>query len=260
MTGTEAVGLHRREGIATILLGHGQRANALGVHDWQALATIFEGLAADPALEAVVVTGRGSQTFSAGSDMREWLGAEPDAVDASFAAMEHALTALERIPVPTIARIRGAAVGAGCQLACACDLRVVADDARIGMPIARWGILVPPMFAARLAQLTGSAAALDLLLTGRLLDGTEAVRLGLATRAVPASQLDDVTTALLAALTAHPPSAIRAAKLAVRSCAEPARTHVRNLPPAPAADYGAMQHSLKSFLRRVTGVGTEGAS
>ncbi|MDR3083837.1 MAG: enoyl-CoA hydratase/isomerase family protein [Streptomyces sp.] len=204
MTGTGAVGVHRDGGVVTVLIGHGHRANALGHHDWRVLAALFDDLATDPTLEAVIVSGRGRKTFSAGSDLREWLGAEPDAVDASFDIMEDALTALERIPVPTVARVRGSAVGAGCQLACACDFRVITQDARLGMPVARWGILTPPMFATRLALLGGPAVALDLLLTGRLVTDVEAVRLGLVTRAVPDAELDDATAVLVSIVTAHP--------------------------------------------------------
>ena len=139
MTETGAIGIQRDEAVATVRVGTGHRANALGTRDWQALATLFEDLAEDRSLGVVVLTGRGNRTFSAGSDMREWLSADPAEIDASFAAMESALTAIERLPVPVIAQIRGAAVGAGCQLACACDLRLISSDATMGMPIARWG-------------------------------------------------------------------------------------------------------------------------
>ncbi|POX44171.1 enoyl-CoA hydratase/isomerase family protein, partial [Streptomyces sp. Ru72] len=144
---------------------------------------------------------------------------------------------------------------AGCQLACACDLRIVADDTRMGMPIARWGILVPPAFAARVALLTGPATARDLLLTGRLVDGAEAVRLGLATVSVPSADLDTATADLVASITAHPPAAIRAAKRAVDTVIAPARDRLHRLPAGPAADYESMRLSLGSFLAGVTGTG-----
>ena len=244
----------RRDGaLATVHVGTGRRANALSTRDWQALAAVFDGLGRDTSLGAVVVTGRGTNTFSAGSDMREWLSADPAEIDGSFAAMESALSAVERLPVPVVAQVRGSAVGAGCQLACACDLRIVADDARLGMPIARWGILVPPAFAARIALLTGPATARDLLLTGRLVEGPEAVRLHLATASVPAEDLDTATADLVAAITAHPPAAIRAAKRAVDAVIAPTRDHLRGLPAGPAADYDSMRRSLSSFLNGVTG-------
>lgn len=250
-----AIGVRRDGAVAHVRVGTGRRANALTTRDWQALAAAFEALAEDPSLRAVVVSGRGSATFSAGSDMREWLSADPAEIDASFAAMESALSAVERVPVPVVAQVRGSAVGAGCQLACACDLRIVADDARIGMPIARWGILVPPAFAARVALLTGPATARDLLLTGRLVDGAEAVRLGLATASVPAADLDTATTDLVASITAHPPAAIRAAKRAVDTVIAPTRDRLHRLPAGPAADYDSMQLGLGSFLSDATGAG-----
>jgi enoyl-CoA hydratase/carnithine racemase len=246
----------RRDGaVVTVRVGTGRRANALATRDWQALADVFDALARDPELAAVVVAGRGPATFSAGSDMREWLSADPAGIDLSFAAMERALSAVERVPVPVVAQVRGSAVGAGCQLACACDLRIVADDARIGMPIARWGILVPPAFAARLSLLTGPATARDLLLTGRLVDGAEAVRLGLATASVPAIDLDTATTDLVTAITQHPPAAIRAAKRAVDTVIAPTRDRLRHLPAGPAADYASMRLSLGSFLSSVGNAG-----
>lgn len=250
-----AISVRRDGAVATVRVGTGRRANALATRDWRALADVVDALAQDPSLGAVVVTGRGSATFSAGSDMREWLSAEPAEVDASFAAMESALSAVERLPVPVVARVRGSAVGAGCQLACACDLRIVADDTRMGMPIARWGILVPPAFAARVALLTGPATARDLLLTGRLVDGAEAVRLGLATVSVPSADLDTATADLVASITAHPPAAIRAAKRAVDTVIAPARDRLHRLPAGPAADYESMRLSLGSFLAGVTGTG-----
>jgi enoyl-CoA hydratase/carnithine racemase len=236
VTGYGAVGVQRDGGLATVRVGTGHRANALGTRDWQALAALFDDLAEDRSLRAVVISGRGTSSFSAGSDMREWLSAEPSGIDASFAAMETALRAVERLPVPVIAQVRGSAVGAGCQLACACDLRLIAAEARIGMPIARWGILVPPTFAARIALLTGPAAARDLLFTGRLVDGPEAVRLGLATASVPDAELDSVTATLISSITAHPPAAVRAAKRAVDTLLDPARERLRGLPAGAAPD------------------------
>jgi enoyl-CoA hydratase/carnithine racemase len=252
MTDYGTIGIERDGTVATIRLGTGHRANALGTRDWQALAALFEDLAEDQSLGAVILSGRGNTTFSAGSDMREWLCAEPTEIDASFAAMETALTAIERLPVPVIAKVRGAAVGAGCQLACACDLRIISSDAKLGMPIARWGILVPPAFAARIAVLTGPAAARDLLFTGRLVDGAEAVRLGLATASIPEIDLDIATADVVASITALPPAAIRAAKRSVDTLLAPARDRLRQLPVGPAADYASMQHGLSTFLSRIT--------
>ncbi|MDQ0988911.1 enoyl-CoA hydratase/isomerase family protein [Streptomyces sp. V3I7] len=253
MTAGGSVGVRHDGPIATVRVGSGRRANALTTSDWLALAALCDELAADRDLRAVVVSGSGDGAFSAGSDIREWLSVPPADIDSAFAAMENAFTAIERLPVPVVAAVRGTAAGAGCQLACACDLRVVAEDARLGMPIARWGILVPPAFAARLALLTGPAAARDLLFTGRLVDGPEALRLGLASTCVPEAELDDAVAALVASITAHPPAAIRAAKRSVDALLTPVRERLHTAPPGPAADYPSMQAALRTFLSRVTG-------
>ena len=256
VTGSGAVGVQRDGGLASVRVGTGHRANALGTRDWQALSALLDRLGEDRSLRAVVLSGRGTAAFSAGSDMREWLSANPTDIDASFSAMETALTAVERLPVPVIAEVRGIAAGAGCQLACACDLRIVDSDAELGMPIARWGILVPPSFAARIATLTGPAPARDLLLTGRLVDGEEAARIGLATATAPEPDLASTTAAVIASITAHPPSAVRAAKQSVNTLLAPTRDRLRQLPSSPAADYASLQRTLSAFLTRSLTTGT----
>lgn len=125
--------------------------------------------------------------------MTDWVDADSAYVEKSFAHMEEAFSAIEDCPVPVVAEIRGVAAGAGCQLALACDLRLMADSARIGMPIARLGILASPAFAARMVALTGPSVARELLYTGRLVDARTAVELGLADHQVPEAQLTDRT-------------------------------------------------------------------
>lgn len=235
--------------IARIVVGSGQRGNALGSSDWARLAEVAQDLAMDEDLRAVVVTGAGERAFSVGSDMREWVSANPQQVDDSFAKMEAAFTAIEDLPVPVIAGIRGTAAGAGCQLACACDLRVIGEHSRMGMPIARWGILASAAFATRLALLSSHSVARDLLYTGRLVDGPEALRLGLANRCVPEQEVETATESLVAAIAAQPASAIRAAKRAAGAALTTARAATRSPNPGPAADYPNLQRGITAFLR-----------
>jgi enoyl-CoA hydratase/carnithine racemase len=165
VTGSAAVGSRRDCVLATVCVGAGRRANAPGTHDRQAPAALFEDLAQDRTLRAVVVSSCGRLSFNSGSDTREWLSAAPEETDASVAAMESAPTAIEGLPVPVVASLRGTAPGTGCPLACACDLRVGTEDVRLGMPVACWSSLVPPACAARLSPLTGPATARDPLFT-----------------------------------------------------------------------------------------------
>lgn len=157
---------------------------------------------------------------------------------------EKAFRAVERCPVPVVAQVQGVAAGAGCQLALACDLRVMGESARIGMPIARLGILPSPAFAARLVRLAGQALARELLYTGRLLDSAEAATAGLANAVVPDAGVEGHVTALLDLVAAQPAAAIRAAKRAV--------TEAMGEPPAgapgPAASYGDLQDGIARVI------------
>lgn len=205
----------RREGsVAYLTVGTGRRRNALSAQGWRAIARACRQLDAEDDLRLLLVRGAGG-TFCAGSDMRAWQEAAYDDVADSFAAMEEACAALEQLRVPVVAAVEGVAAGAGCQLALACDLQLLAGSARIGMPIARLGILVSRAFAARLVTLAGPAVARDLLYTGRLLTAEQALATGLATRVAADDQLEAEVRALVEQVVAQPVAATRAAKEAV---------------------------------------------
>lgn len=234
--------------VTEILIGDGDRHNVLGIREWAAVERTFRDLAASADVRVVVLTGTGS-TFCAGFDLHEWQGAPPRAVDAAFAQMEAACTAVEDLPVPVVAKVRGVAAGAGCQLALACDLRVLSRSARIGMPIARLGILTSPSFAARLSLLAGADIARELLYTGRLIHGTEAARVGLATRCVTESRLDRATVSIAESIIRQPPAAISAAKRAVAVGLGPAIEAARRAAGGPSTDHGSFCAGVATFLR-----------
>jgi enoyl-CoA hydratase len=208
-----AVTLDIEADVARLTIGNGSRRNALGVTDWTRLRRLADGLSLHPDVKVLVVRGAGS-TFSAGSDIREWSQARPAEVDASFQAMEAALQAVENIQVPTVAVVEGVAAGAGCELALACDLRLMARSARLGMPILRLGILPSPAFTLRLSALAGPARTRELLYTGRLLDSEQAERYGLATDIVDDPALDARLENLVSAITSQPRTALVITKAA----------------------------------------------
>ena len=229
--------------VAVVTVGSGRRRNALTTSGWSQLELIVRRVAQEPAVRAVLLRGAGD-TFCSGSDMTEWLGAPPDVIDRCFAQMESTFRAIEESAIPFVAEIRGVAAGAGCQLALACDLRVIADSARIGMPIARLAILPSPAFAGRLAAVAGPALARELLYTGRLLDARSAAAAGLVNAAVPGDALGDHTARLLADITRHNKVAVQAAKQAVTVAA--GTPSPRTL--GPAVSYEDFQHSVAGFL------------
>ncbi|WP_201776510.1 enoyl-CoA hydratase/isomerase family protein [Allosalinactinospora lopnorensis] len=242
------VEVHAAERIARITIGNGARHNALSGAGWSSVEQAVRELSHDDHVRVVVIRGRG-RTFCAGSDMTEWVGTEsdPEAVEDSFARMEAAFRAVEECPVPVVAELRGVAAGAGCQLALACDLRYMADSARIGMPIARLGILASPSFAARLVALAGPSVARRLLYTGRLFNARDAVAAGLVDQIVPASELAERTETVLARIADQPPEAVRAAKQAVAAALRPLReaTRENDRPAVSPADFHA---AVSAFL------------
>ena len=205
------VALDRRDdGVAVIRLDR-PKANALSMEVLAQLEAVAGELTEHPP-GAVVLYG-GDRLFAAGADIGELGG--PDEARAVGRAFRSALDALAAIPRATIAAVTGVALGGGCELACACDLRVVADNARMGQPEILLGVIPGGGGTQRLVRLIGAARAKDLVLTGRVVDAAEAMRIGLADRVVPAGEVLDTTLALAAQLAAGPLIAQALAKAAI---------------------------------------------
>ncbi len=165
-------------------------------------------------VSAVVVYG-GPKVFAAGADIKEMQAMSyPDMVDRS-AALQSSLTAVARVPKPTVAAITGYALGGGCELALACDFRVAGDNARLGQPEILLGIIPGAGGTQRLSRLVGPARAKDLIYSGRFVDAEEALAIGLVDRVVPAAEVYDTATAWMRTFVGGPAYALRAAKEAV---------------------------------------------
>lgn len=173
-------------GVAILTLANPERRNAMSVEMTHSWVSAIGELAADPSVRVVVVTGEGS-AFCSGGDTG-WISGEPDAsVDRLRTRMigfYRDWLSIRRLEVPTIAAVNGAAIGAGLCLALACDIRYAARGSRLGAPFVKLG-LHPGMAATfLLPDAVGPAHARDLLLTGRLVDADEALRLGLVSRVI----------------------------------------------------------------------------
>jgi len=169
-------------GIATI--DRPERRNALNA---ELCVQLLARLEAEPDLRAVVITGAGDKAFCAGADLvvRAEDASEPGGGDTFRPAFERLLDAIVDYPAPVLAAVNGPAIGAGLQLAVACDLRVSAFGATFGIPAGRLGVFLSPANVQRLAALVGQGGARDLLLTSRGLDADEAAAIGLVQRRVP---------------------------------------------------------------------------
>ena len=189
---SETILLQRDGPIATIILNRPAQRNAINYEMWRTLSQLAPELDADPAVRVVVFRGAGETAFSAGADISEFeTHRNNSALARDYAArFDGALDAVAAIGKPTLCLIRGFCVGGGLELASATDLRLAADDARFGVPIAQLGILVGYNEMRRLVALVGPGAAMDLLLTARIVDAQQALRLGLVTELAPAGMLE----------------------------------------------------------------------
>ncbi|HMG26311.1 MAG TPA: enoyl-CoA hydratase-related protein [Acidimicrobiia bacterium] len=171
-----------RVGIATI--DRPERRNALNA---DLCVELLGHLEATRDLRAVVITGAGDKAFCSGADLaaRTADTAEPGGADTFRPAFDRLLDAIVDYPAPVLAALNGPAIGAGMQLAVACDLRVAAFSATFSIPAARLGVFLSPPNVQRLAALVGQGAARDLLLAARTLDADEAAAVGLVQRRVP---------------------------------------------------------------------------
>lgn len=201
------------DGIATIRLVR-PPMNALNTAVQEELRAAALAVTDDSRVRAAIVYG-GEKVFAAGADIKEMADMSYVAMGARAGSLSSAFDAIARIPKPVVAAITGYALGGGCELALACDWRVVADDAKLGQPEIKLGIIPGAGGTQRLARLVGPARAKDIILTGRMVDAVEALRIGLADRVVPAEQVYAEALTLVRPYVAGPAQAVRAAKLAV---------------------------------------------
>ncbi|QEV21409.1 enoyl-CoA hydratase/isomerase family protein [Streptomyces alboniger] len=173
------------DGVATVVIDHPAKRNAMTADMWRRVPPLFAGLAADPAVRVVVLTGEG-ETFCAGADISS-LREAPEAAQELAVRAEDAIAAF---PKPTLAAVRGYCVGGGSQLAGVCDLRFTEEGAMFGVTPAKLGIVYPASSTRRLVSLVGPATAKYLLFSGELIDAQRALRTGLVDEVLPAGGLD----------------------------------------------------------------------
>ena len=184
--------------VATVTLNRPDQRNSIGYGMWLDLRRIAVDLTQDPDIRAVVFRGAGDKAFSAGANIKDFELYRNNAEKAQLhsEAVISALDAIESIPKPTISMIRGYCVGGGCELSTATDIRMAARGSKFGIPVAKLGILITYEEMRRLVDLVGRGNAMYLLLTGRLIEDEEALRIGLITRLLDENDLESETYAL----------------------------------------------------------------
>lgn len=198
----------RDKGVRLLRLDRPQKRNAMDGAMVAALLAALREAGEDPAVTAVVLAGA-VDSFSAGADLAEMkqLAADPAARQARSALTVALMDAPARVPRPVVAAVQGAAMGAGASLALACDAVAMAEDARLAWPEAKHAML-PRLVAPVLLRHLGPKASFDLLATGRAVGATEALALGLATRIVPAAQVEAEACVMAAAAALLPPESM----------------------------------------------------
>lgn len=195
------------EGRATITLADPARRNPLSVETMEALLAATREALEDPAVRVLVYTGAGDQAFSAGGDLSGSFVDDPVGLHKARGALADLFRLMLRGGKPTVARVNGHALAGGFGLAIACDVTVCVDDAKLGAPEIGLG-LWPMMISAFLARVMPRKSAVELMLTGRVIDAHEAQRLGAVSRVVPRAELDRVVDEIVEALKAKSPATL----------------------------------------------------
>jgi enoyl-CoA hydratase/carnithine racemase len=212
-----------RGAVRHVVLNRPEKRNALNDELIEGLRDAITAAAADDAVKCVVVRGAGPM-FSSGMDFAGLgaLAADPSRLRAFRRPILETWNLLEEMTKPTIAQIHGACIGGAMELVLACDLRTMAADAIIGMPETRVGLIPDVGGSSRLPAVVGLGRAKELVMASKLIDGTEAERIGLVNRVAPAEALDAATDALVAELLACAPVAVGHAKRVLDAAAKPA--------------------------------------
>jgi enoyl-CoA hydratase len=203
------------DGIALVTVNRPDKLNALNAETVSCLDAVLREVAADDDIRAVILTGAGGKAFVAGADIAELSRMGPvDGVQVSRAG-QATFRVLERMPKPVIAAVNGFALGGGLELALACHIRLASSRARFGLPEVKLGIIPGYGGTVRLPRLVGRGRALEMMLTGEMIDAAEAFRIGLVNRVEEPDALLDAARALARTMIANGPIAIALALEAV---------------------------------------------
>jgi enoyl-CoA hydratase len=203
------------DGIARITINRPDKLNALNATVIRELGEAAARVERETEIHGVILTGAGSKAFVAGADITELSEQGPLEGKARAVEGQTVFRQLERSGKPIIAAVNGFALGGGCELAMACHLRVASESARFGQPEVKLGISPGYGATVRLPRLVGRGRALELLLTGGMIDAAEAYRIGLVNRVVPGERLLAESEQLLRAMLENGPLALRACLEAV---------------------------------------------
>jgi enoyl-CoA hydratase/carnithine racemase len=208
----EVLKLERRGNFVTFTMNRPEKRNALNEPLMRALDEATSSIEQDKDIRAVIIRGAGS-SFCSGLDLAE---AERLEGSNSPVNIERIFHRLAHIPVPTIAAVQGSALAGGCELALHCDLRIAAEDLRIGMTVARVGLLVPYDFIRKLIEIIGAANTAQILYTAEPVNAQRALAMGMVHEVVPNNRLDQAANEWAEKVSANAPLSLRTMKRSIR--------------------------------------------
>ncbi len=211
----ETILVERRDHVATITINRPEKRNALNIQTRAEGAAVLDQLRDDDSIRVVIFTGAGDKAFIAGADIGEFAGRT--ALSQRAIMLERGLfNAIDTFPKPVIAMVNGYCLGGGCELALACDIRIASETASFGQPEINLGIIPGGGGTQRLTRLVGEGKAMEMILTGEIINAQEAFRIGLVNRVVPADELAAKTMEVANRIAEKSPIALRLAKEAVK--------------------------------------------
>jgi enoyl-CoA hydratase/carnithine racemase len=212
----QLVKVERFEDYLTVRLSRPEKGNAINNPMLSALNAVFKDVDADKGIRALVLTGEGKH-FCAGIDLAEGHRVDTTEVGGGV-SLETVFQRLENLAIPTVAVMRGAALAGGLELALHCDLRIAAENVRLGMPAARVGLIPPFDFTRKLIEVIGAPATAYLLFTSESVDGPRALALGLVNEVVPEAEIEAAGRKLIEKIAGNAPLSLRAMKATLRRC------------------------------------------
>ncbi|MBU8711686.1 enoyl-CoA hydratase-related protein [Brevibacillus sp. FSL K6-0770] len=207
---------YRKDGlVGVVTLDRPDVFNCLNLETLTELRKLIAELACDRSTRVVIVTGAGDKAFCSGADLKERRGMSPEQVEVYIRTIRDTFSELEKLQKPVIAALNGLALGGGTELALACDLRIMSEQAQMGLTETSLGIIPGAGGTQRLPRLVGKGIAKELIFTARRVFPAEALAIGLVNRVVPHEQLMNVSMELAAQIASNAPLALAQAKFAI---------------------------------------------